>query len=137
MKMKIARGLLYAGVIGLAIVCIIAIIDNYELAVTQGITSTISCYNTDSFDTDTGNIRPTKQCDQYNPQVVFFGSILLLCIDAFMFHFFNNYITSNAQTIRAFERDLKNKNLNKEGLGGGTTNNTNGQIHENDKKLFI
>lgn len=107
MKMKIARGLLYAGVIGLAMICIIAMIDNYQLAINQGLTSTISCYNTESFDTNIGDVKPIRQCDQYNPQVVFFGSIMLLLIDVCMFYFFNNLITNNARVGRGFERELK------------------------------
>lgn len=126
MKMKIARGLLYAGVLGLAVLCMIAIIDNYELAISQGITSTISCYDTESLDIDTNKVKPIEQCDQYNPQFVFFGSIILLVIDALMFHFFNRVITQNARMGRGIEAELRHNREEDER-----------QVENEKKKLFI
>ena len=139
MKMKIARALLYAGVIGLAIMCILGMIDNYNLAVSQGISSTISCYDQESFNSDTGEFNPTRQCDQYNPQLVFYGSIVILIIDAFLYYFFSNLITNNARTLRGFERELRDRNMQKE-YGNYELNGHNaptGQVEHKDKKLFI
>lgn len=110
MKMKIARGLLYLGVISLAAICLMAAIDNYDLAINQGISSTQTCYNTEIFDINTGETRLTEQCDQYNPQFVFFVSIFLLVSDALLFLYFNRMITNNAQVGRAFERELNDLN---------------------------
>lgn len=114
MQYKIPRLVLYAGVISLAGVCLFAIIDNYDLAINQGLSTTLSCYNDTAFDQKTGEIRTIRICDTYNPQLVFFSSIILLIFDAIIFHYFNKTFSGkNEESARRFVKDLNKHYQNK------------------------
>lgn len=109
MQFKIPKLILYAGCIGLAIICLFAIIDNYELAVNQGLSTTISCYESTAHDQSTGLTKPVKVCDSYNPQLVFYGSIVLLIFDGLIFYWFNKAFSHGENDTRKFVKNL-NKN---------------------------
>lgn len=132
MQYKIPRLILYAGVIALATICIFAIIDNYDLAVQRGLSTTLSCYMDQAFDQKTGLTKQIRICDTYNPQLVFYGSILLLVFDAIIFHYFNKSLGGyNEISTRNFAREINrhlNQNQNHSNSNSNRNNNKNGVI---------
>lgn len=116
MKFNIAKAILYSSTISLAILCIFAIIDNFNLVIHENVSSTISCDVKESFNANTGEVIKAQNCDSYNPQVVFYASIFLLIFDAIVFKHFHSVINKNEKTRDEFLDFYNTKTLNKNGI---------------------
>lgn len=122
MRYKLTKLMLYSGVIALAVICLFAIIDNYELAIVQGLSASYSCYEHEVFDNVNNQVKTVRTCDSYNPQLIFYGSIILLIFDGLVLHYFSKTInvererqTQNfVNELRRHEREQRNNNTSKE-----------------------
>lgn len=95
MRFKIARIMLYSVVGIITIACILAMIDNYNLALIHNVTTKVSCDTSSVYNDTTKIVRYENVCSAYNPQFIFFSCLCIIVISIIACQFVKRIIDKN------------------------------------------
>ena len=103
--------MLYAVVSIITIACILAMYDNYNLAIIHSVTTKLTCDTSSVYNSTTKMVRYVNVCSAYNPQFIFFSCICIIVISIVVCWFIKRIIDKNEKHFKKW-RDA-NLDLNK------------------------